>query len=184
MAIESSAIKLTSNYYLQNFYSMNRKAMKVSTRRDYNRTELSYEDSRALKKAAAKLSSFDYEETENNDNIQSTIRAFVDTYNFSLDSTSSKDSDSYRQNRQLKALTQKYSAEFKDIGITIKEDGKLSISDDILAKSDLNEVKKVFSNEADYISGIRKIARRLHNTSYQEVYAQMTGAGGRINILL
>ena len=102
-SVESSATNLTSDFYLQNFYLMNRKAMKTSTRKDYNQVELSYEDSRALKKAAAKLSSFDYSEEENGDNILSTIQAFAETYNYTLDSSNSQDSDTYRQHRQLKA---------------------------------------------------------------------------------
>lgn len=181
---ESSATSLTSTFYLQNFYRMNRNAMKVSTRKDYNQTELSYEDSRALKKAAAKLSSFDYSEEENDDNIISTIQAFVETYNYTMDSTSSSDSDTYRQNRQLKALSQKYSEDLEDIGITIEKDGSLTVSENILKSSSFDAVKKVFSSESDYISNVRKIAKRLNATSYQEVYAQMTGAGGKLSILL
>jgi len=181
---ESSATNLTSDFYLQNFYRMNRKAMKVSTRKDYNQVELSYEDSRALKKAAAKLSSFDYSEEENGDNILSTIQAFTETYNNALESSNSKDSDINRYNRQLKAITQKYGNDLKDLGITIEEDGKLSVSENILKKSSFDDVKKVFSNESDYVLKIRSIARRMHATSYDEIYAQMTGAGGRLNILL
>ena len=181
---ESSATNLTSNFYLQNFYRMNRNATKVSARKDYNQVELSYEDSRALKKAAAKLSSFDYSEEENGDNILSTIQAFADTYNFTLESSGNPDSDTYRQNRQLKAITEKYSDELKDLGITVEEDGSLKISENILKKSSFADVKKVFSNDSDYVSRIRSIARRMHATSYEEVYAQMTGSGGKLNILL
>ena len=181
---ESSGTHWTSNFYLQNFYRMNRSAAKVSTRKDYNQTELSYEDSRALKKAAAKLSSFDYSEEENSDNILSTIQAFVDTYNFTLESSNNPDSETYRQNRQLKALSEKYSDELKDLGITIEENGSLKLSQNILEKSSFDEVKKVFSNDSDYVSRIRSIARRMHATSYEEVYAQMTGAGGKLSILL
>ncbi len=46
----SSGTTLNSQFYLKNFYRMNRNAIKVSSRKDYNDTELSYEDSRALKK--------------------------------------------------------------------------------------------------------------------------------------
>lgn len=184
MAVESSATNLTSNFYLQNFYRYNRAAIKVSSRKDYNQTELSYEDSRALKHAASKLSSFDYSEEENSDNILSTVEAFVETYNYTMESSSSKDSDTYRQNRQLKALSEKYADKLKDIGITIEEDGKLSVSQNILKESPFKEIKEVFSNESDYVSRIRTIARRMHATSYEEVYAQMTGAGGRLNIIL
>lgn len=181
---ESSATNLTSNFYLQNFYRMNRNACKVSTRADYNQTELSYEDSRALKKAAARLSSFDYSEEENGDNIVNTIQAFVETYNNTIDSSSSEDSDTYRQHRQLKALSEKYADDLEDIGITIEEDGKLTVSENLFKNSSYDEVKKLFSNESDYVSRIRTIARRMNATSYDEVYAQMTGAGGKLNIIL
>lgn len=181
---ESSATNLTSKFYLQNFYQMNRNAMKVSARKDYNQTELSYEDSRALKKAASKLSSFDYSDEENGDNIVSTIQAFAETYNNTIESSNAKDSDIYRQHKQLKALTQKYSDKLEDLGITIEEDGKLSISENILKGSSFEEVKEVFSNESDYISKMRTIAKRMNATSYEEIFIQMTGTGGRINIIL
>lgn len=181
---ESSGISLTSAFYLQNFYKSNRQLAKATVRPDYNQTELSYEDSRALKKAAAKLSSFDYSEDENGDNIVSTIQAFAETYNNALDSSSSKDSDTYRQNRQLKALSEKYADDLENLGITIEEDGKLTISENILKGSSFEEVKKVFSEESDYIQEIRKISKRMHATSTEEIYALMTGNGGRINIQL
>ena len=180
----STGISLTSDFFLKNFYRNNRNAMKSSTRNDFNNSELSFEDSRALKRAIAKLSSFEYSENENEDNIRSTIRAFVKTYNYTMESTSSKDSDTYRQNRQLKALTQKYGKDLKDIGISIEDNGTLSISDNILKNSSLKEVRKVFSDDSDYVRNIRNIAKRMNNTSYDEVYAMMTGAGGRLNIVL
>ena len=180
----SSGVNLTSNFYLQNFYKYNRNAIKVSTRSDYSKTELSYEDSRALKRAIAKLSSFDYTEDENEENITSTIQAFVKTYNYTIESTSSDSSDTYRQNRQLKALTQKYGDDLKDLGISIEKDGTLSVSDNILKGASVKEMRKVFSNDSDYVRGVRNIAKRMNSSSYDEVYAQMTGAGGKLNIIL
>lgn len=183
-AVESSGINLTSDFFMKNFYKHNRNAFKISTRKDYNQTELSYEDSRALKRAAQKLISFDYEEEENGDNIVSTIKAFAETYNNTLSSTNSDEADTYRQNRQLKALSQKYADDLKDIGINIAKDGSLKISENILKSSSFKEVKKVFSKESDYMNKLKTIARRMHNTSYEEIYAQMTGSGGQINIVL
>ena len=181
---ESSGTSLNSAFYLQNFYRNNRNLTKASVRPDYNQTELSYEDSRALKRAASKLSSFDYSEEENGDNIVSTIQAFTETYNNALESSDSKDTDTHRQNRQLKALTQKYGDDLEDLGITIEEDGKLTVSENILKGSSFEEVKKVFSEESDYIQNIKRIAKRMHATSSDEIYALMTGNGGRINIQL
>ena len=109
---ESSATNLTSNFYLQNFYKYNRNAYKASTRNDFTETELSYEDSRALRRAAKELANFEYTEDENGANIVSTIEAFVETYNNTLSTSDSKDYDAYRYNKQLQKLTK----EFEDEG--------------------------------------------------------------------
>lgn len=180
----SSGINLTSDFYLKNFYRYNRNAMKSSARNDYSKTELSYEDTRALKRALAKLSSFDYTEDENGDNIVSTIQAFVKTYNYTMESTSSDSSDMHRQNRQLKALTKKYGDDLKDIGISINDNGTLNLSDNILKKSSLKEIRKVFSEESGYVKSVRNITKRMNATSYDEIYTQMTGSGGKLNIVL
>jgi hypothetical protein len=79
----SSGVNLSSDFFLKNFYRSNRNVIKASTRNDYHKTELSYEDTRALKRAISKLSSFDYSEDENGNNIVSTIQAFVKKQNAS-----------------------------------------------------------------------------------------------------
>ena len=180
----TTGTNLSSNFFLQNFYKYNRNAIKSSTRNDFSKTELSYEDSRALKRALSKLSSFDYTEDENGDNIVSTIKAFIKTYNYTMESTSGKGSETNRQNRSLKELTKKYEKELKGIGISIEDNGKLSVSDNILKGSSFKEIRNVFSDESDFVRNVRNIVRRMNNSSYDAVYAQMTGVGGRVNIIL
>lgn len=181
---KSSATSLSSSYYLQNFYYFNRNATKASYRKDYSKTELSYEDTRALKRAASKLSSFHYSNEENGDNLVNTIKAFAETYNNAIDSTDSEDSEIYRQNRQLKALTQKYGDDLTKLGITIEKNGKISISENILKGSTSDELEKVFSDESKYMKGLKKIANRMHSQSYDDIYTQITGNGERLNIIL
>lgn len=181
---ESSATNLTSTFYLQNFYKYNRNAFKASTRNDFTETELSYEDSRALRRAARELSSYEYTEEENGANIVSNIKAFVETYNNTLSSSDSKASDAFRYNKQLQKLTKKYEDELEDIGITIQKDGSLKISESILEGSSYKEVKKVFSKEANYTKELRSIAKRINAVSYEEIYAELTGNGGKLNIVL
>lgn len=181
---ESTGISLSSEYYLRNFYKNNRKLFKTSNRDDYTESELSYEDSRALKRAAKALESYDYDEADNGANIVSTIEAFVDTYNNVLSSSDSKDSDAYRYNKQLQRLTKQYKDELEDIGVSINKDGTLSISENILKGSTHNEVKKVFSKEAGYTRQLTSISKRMNANSYEEIYAQLTGCGGSLNITL
>lgn len=181
---ETTAVSLTSNFYMKNFYRFNRNAIKVSTRSDYSTTELSYEDTRALKRAIAKLDDFNFEDEDNLENVINSVKAFAETYNYTIDTNSSEDASTYRLTKQLKALSEKYSDELEDIGITFEDDGKMSITTNILENSTVDEFKKVFAKDTGYLDSMRGIAKRMHNESYNDVYAMMTGCGGRLSILL
>ena len=65
----SSATNLSATYFMRNFYSNNRDAMKSSKRKEYSITELAYDDSTALHRAAKKLKNYKYSDDENTDNI-------------------------------------------------------------------------------------------------------------------
>ena len=184
MAAETSAVSLTSNFYLKNFYRYNRNAIKAADRKEYSTTELSYEDTRALKRAIAKLGDFEFDEFDNEENLRSTIQAFAETYNLTMESTSAKGTDTYRLNKQLKELTAKYGDKLEDIGITIQEDGKMKVSKNILEGSSMSELKEVFGKDGEYMRGIKRISRRMNNEAYEDVYAMLTGCGGRLNIVL
>lgn len=54
----SSATNLSATYFMRNFYSNNRDAMKSSKRKEYSITELAYDDSTALHRAAKKLKNY------------------------------------------------------------------------------------------------------------------------------
>lgn len=180
----STAVNLTSDFYMKNFYRFNRNAIKTTDRKDFSTTELSYEDTRALRRGLAKLSSFRYEKGENGDNLVNSIKAFTETYNNTLDTTSTKGSDIARLNKQLKALTKKYSEDLEDIGITLDKDGKMSVSENILKSSSFDEIGKVFSDDTDYMKELDRIAKRMNGEAYDDVYTMMTGCGGRLNIQL
>jgi len=185
MAAESTAISLTSSFYLNNFYRYNRNAIKTLDRKEFSTTELSYEDTRALKRALSKLDDFDYDSNEEaSENMLSAINAFAATYNHTLETSSSKDSDLYRLNRQLKELSKKYEAGLDDLGIRLDDDGKMKISQDILKGSTAKELGKVFSEDSDYMRGMKRISKRMNNEAYDDVYAMLTGCGGRLNIIL
>lgn len=183
-ALTSSGVNLTSNFYLKNFYRFNRNAIKATDRKDFSTTELSYEDTRALRRGLAKLSSFRYEKGENGDNLVNSIKAFTETYNNTIDTTSAKGSDIARLNKQLKTLTQKYGEDLKDIGITLDKDGKMSVKENILKSSSFDEIGRVFSDDTDYMKGLNRIAKRMNGEAYDDVYAMMTGCGGRLNVQL
>lgn len=186
MAKVSSGVTLTADFYLNNFYQANRGARKSSGRKDLTNNELSYEDARALKRAVGKLGSFSFTEDENVENIYSTIKAFADTYNNTLSSTSkSSDKDLSRYSGQLKSLANKYRDELKSVGITVEKNGSLSVNENILKGKSVDVLNKAFTkDDSKFIKTTNAIARKLKNNSYDALYQEMTGNGGQINITL
>jgi ElaB/YqjD/DUF883 family membrane-anchored ribosome-binding protein len=180
----SSGVTLTTDFYLSNFYQANRSARKSSGRKELTTTELSYEDARALKRAVNRLGSIDFTDEENIDNIYNTISAFADTYNNTLSSTSkSSDADLSKYAKQLKSLAGKYSDELESVGITVEKDGSLTVNEDLLKAKDVDTLKKAFTaDDSNFIKTTKSIARKLKNNSYDTLYQEMTGNGGRINI--
>ena len=93
MAVVSSGVSLSTNYFMNNFYASNRSVIKTSGRSDYTKLELSYEDSRALTRAAKRLLKNDYgSDTDEkdkaiSDTTRSALTAFIDTYNNTVDSS-------------------------------------------------------------------------------------------------
>lgn len=186
MAKVSSGVTLNSDFFLNNFYQANRSAAKKTTRDKFSQNELSYEDARALKRAAKKLGSCKFDETVNEGNLYSTVKAFADTYNNALSSaTKATDYEVGKLSKHLKNLTEKYSTQLKSIGVTVKEDGSLSVNEDTLKTKEVKEIQKVFSKEEnDLLETTSKLSRRLQTTSSNALYLEMTGNGGRINITL
>ena len=184
MLFDTTGVTLTSEFFMNNFYKVNRNAAKVS-RREYSKEELSYEDSRALKHAAKKLSSYSYSDQDNSETIYNTIKAYVDTYNNTLDSSlSGGEAELKHYAKQLKGLSDKYSGELEDIGITVEKDGSLTLNENLLKAADMDKVKKVFSEESDFVKKSSHISSRLNRSTYNLLYADLTGNGRQLNITL
>ena len=185
MAVESTAISLSNLYFLKNFYSNNRSLATSSNRKTYSNSELSYEDSLALGRAVKKLKSFSYSSSENSDTINGAIKAFVETYNNTLTSASgSSNSDASRQAKLFKKYTDDNADALKKIGITVKSDGSLSCSKNLLKKADIEDLKSAFGKDNKYLQNLSRTAKRLNSESYDYLYRQMTGTGGNINLSL
>lgn len=178
----SSGTSLSSTYYLRNFYTNNTSAMKSSGRSSFSKTELAYDDSLALHRAAKKLKNYKYSDEENSDNISGTIMAFVGTYNNSLDSANSTSSSSMkRYAKQLKKLAVKYSDELEDMGITVNKDGSLKANENLVKKADMDKVKKVFGKDSDFTSTLYRVSRQMSNSSYDDYYTSLR-TGNNINL--
>ena len=133
MAVVSSGVSLSTNYFMNNFYASNRSVIKTSGRSDYTKLELSYEDSRALTRAAKRLLKNDYgSDTDEkdeaiSDTTRSALTAFIDTYNNTVDSSkTSTDHDTKYQLKKMKAFLSKHSDDLEHIGVSLESSGKLS----------------------------------------------------------
>ena len=192
MAKISSGLYLTSDFFLNNFYSHNRKAIKKNDRSDYTKLELSYEDSCALSKAAKRLPLNDYGSKEDNtkgDNINDTtrasIQAYVDVYNNTLDSgKTSSDYETQHCIKRLKTLTKQHVDELEDIGITIEKDGKLTVNEDLLKLSDNSKVEEIFASEKTFSKQVMSYAKKLNAAIQNDIFSQVNSKGLHINITM
>ena len=189
MAKISSGLTLSTDYFMRNFYKSNRTVSKKNGRSNFSKIELSYEDSRALSRAAKRMLNTDFDTDEDEDadigeTMKSKIEAFVNTYNNALETGNSNDYDTNRYLRQLKTLSRKHSDELSDIGITVEKDGTLTINEDLLKMADNSKVRKVFSSDNNFSQKSLRIAKKLNNAVQNNIFAQVTGTGLRINITL
>lgn len=162
-------VSLSSTYYMRNFYVSNRNVISSSQRKDYSKNELSYEDSTALHRAIRQLGSFSYSE-EDSDNVRNNVKAFVDTYNNLLSSTSdTTDDETEHTANQLKSLTKKYSDELDKLGITVNSDGTMTRRDSLIETADFSKFKSLFSSDSEYMKKASGYTRRLQKRSDEVV---------------
>ena len=191
MAAVSSGVSLSTNYFLNNFYENNRSVSKSSGRSDYTKLELSYEDSRALTRAAKRLLKNDYgsdtdeKDTAISDTTRSALTAFVDTYNNTVDSSkTSTDHDTKYQLKKMKAYPHKYSDELEHIGISMESDGKLKINEDLLKTAKNSKVRKIFSSNQEFSKKFLNLSKKAHSAVESDIYSQINGKGLHVNIAL
>lgn len=191
MAAVSSGVSLSTNYFLNNFYENNRSVSKSSGRSDYTKLELSYEDSRALTRAAKRLLQNDYgsdtdeKDTAISDTTRSALTAFVDTYNNTVDSSkTSTDHDTKYQLKKMKAYLHKYSDELEHIGISMESDGKLKINEDLLKTAKNSKVRKIFSSDQEFSKKFLNLSKKAHSAVESDIYSQINGKGLHVNIAL
>lgn len=181
-AAAGAGVNLTANYYLRNFYQSNRNASSATKRKELSSGTLSQADATALHRAAKKLRNFNYEDDSNdNSNIYGSISAFVETYNNTLSSGSaSSDSSVNRYAKYLKNLSKEHADELSDIGITVNSDGTLSANDNLLKAAKISDVKKVFSDDADYLTNVNRYSKKMAEKAQDALLAE--GVGNHINV--
>lgn len=156
---------LSSSYYLRNFYSTNRDARTSSKRKEMDNHTLSLADGFALRRAIKQLGGSDFND-DNDTNIRSSVKAFIETYNNTLSSTSaSSDHNLERNMKQLKSITSEYSDQLDKIGITVNEDGTMTSRDALFSSASLDKFKDLFSSDSDFMQRASACAKRIQRRS-------------------
>ena len=158
---------LSSSYFMRNFYVANSSARTSANRSDMRKSELSYADSAALRRAIRELGNANYIEDQD-PNIRNSVKAFIDVYNNLLDSASgSGDYNLERSAKQLKSLTSQYAGQLDKIGITVKNDGTLETRDSLFESASLSKFEKLFSKDSDYMQRTASYAKRAQRYSQE-----------------
>ncbi|MCD7708299.1 MAG: hypothetical protein LUI02_00320 [Clostridiales bacterium] len=185
----STGLTLTADFFMRNFYSENRNAISTSNRKAFSNVELSYEDSRALTKAAKKINALDYstvtDDTEDIDEtMQNRIQAFVDTYNNTLNTADMDDHDTHRYINQLKSITAEHADELEDIGVTTNTDGTLEVNSSLLELADISKVRDIFESDSGFMKNVISTTKKLNSAVRTDVVNQVNTGRISLNIVL
>lgn len=154
---------ITNSITLRNCYRDNRALVINSNRKEKTKGELSFADSMALRRSIAKLRDYDYENSTDDD-LKEKLTAYIDAYNNTLDtSKNSGTADVKQAAKSLKNLTQNNKEKLKEYGITVKNDGYLSLSDSAVSNISHKKFEKVFGAESDYMNDVYKYAKRINS---------------------
>lgn len=162
------AFSVTNNAVLRSFYGEYQNLAKRSNRSSVSEKELDYADSTALKRAIKSFASTEFNSVK--DSVDSTgpvknfakkLKAFVDTYNYTRESSSaSSNSDLKQLSKKMQKFVDKYSSELKSAGIKIGDDGYLSLSESLEIKT-TERYKELFNKDSDFLKGLNQLAGNM-----------------------
>lgn len=154
-----------NNISLRNNYGDFRKYVNKSSRSDADASTLSFADASALRKAIKGLADYDYEDSDDQD-MYDKIRAFADTYNYTLDSATKESLENGNANvkgamKGLKQLARDHADELSKYGISIDNDGYMSVSDSATKNIAHSKFANVLGKESEFASDVSKYAKRI-----------------------
>ncbi len=166
MKVNSSISNYSEAQFYRFFYKGNESARISENRSSIPKSLLISSDSNALHRAIDTFSSIFENDLASGKEIFHAIKAFSNTYNNVLDSSSSTEAHEIASLRKsIKSLSSKQQQELEMIGISIKQSGKLSVDEDKLKKSNPERVKKIFSKDSEFMNKLKKYATTLSNRS-------------------
>ncbi len=166
MNISSSIANYSESQFYRFYYKGNEDARLTDNRSSIPKSRLISADSDALRRAIGTLSGIFDSSNTNGKEIYNAVRAFSNTYNNVITSSSSTEyHDIASLRKSIKGLSSKQQSELEMIGISITNGGKLSIDEDKLKSSNPARVKKLFSEDSEFMKQLNKYAKRLSSRS-------------------
>lgn len=163
------------NQSLRNLYTENRVYATRAGRDNANALSLAKADTNAVGRGILTLGNFNYSTddegatTSEKANLHKKLRAFVDSYNLSLDSVSgTKDKAATKVSKKLQKLIEKNKDELSSYGISVKSGGYLSLSNSAVENISFETFEKKFGKDSEFMSELSKFEKQLsrHFDSY------------------
>lgn len=125
--------------------------------------KLNYVDSIALRRAVKKLANFDFKE-EAADDIESKIRAFVDTYNYTTEAMGkSDDKNIYKLSKEFKKLASEYEGDLENVGVTFDSHGYMKLSSTAAKTIKPEKMEKMFGKDSEFMKKINTLSKKLNS---------------------
>ena len=164
------------NQQLRNLYADNRAYGTKNGRTNASALSLAKADANAVGRGIVALGNFNYGtgEKEATDSEKKKLglklRAFVDTYNLSVDSISgSKDREAIKVSKDMKKLVEKYKDELGQYGISVKSGGYLALSNSATENLSFKTFEKKFGKDSEFMKELSKLDKKL--TRHFDAYA-------------
>ena len=184
--------KLMKSYYAQQKETStaeNSKTTKKKTENSVDTTGLSKMKSEAneLKTAAEAVQSEGLWKQKNGeydmDKIVSTVKSFANQYNDVLSQSAKVSSkDVSQQTGYMTSLSKTLSGSLSKVGVEIGADGKMSVDEEILKKSDVKNVKSLFSGSHSYASQVAQKASAIASAALRS--SSMYSSNGTLSSTL
>ena len=168
-----SNFTVTNNWYLRDNYKNNKDLSMMANRDGVSDTKLSGADSAALKRSIRALRDYKYEDakkvsSKDTDSVlgkgkfYNSLKAFADTYNYTLDSgKNSSNNDIKKLSKNMKSIASKYSDELDQLGVTFDSKGYMKISASAVDNIKLSTYGERLG-ESDFLKDLEKNTQKIY----------------------
>lgn len=160
-----SNFTVTSNGYLRNLYAGNRDLINVSERAKVSTRDLGKADAKALSKGIAALSSYDYENSDDDSvDFYKMVKGFADSYNYTLESSNSLSEGDQRTKavlKDIKKLREDYKDELAKYGISFKINGYMEVDGTAFDNIKPQSYKRIMGSDSDFMKDLSDISKKL-----------------------